>query len=223
MKDLYKTWTKGKDEMKRDVTRQPDDVVLEVTTQEGEIRRFIVPYKEWMIIKEWYCDPSLTSDYYLVSNNPQEPYTISRLDKKVSEIKAWSMTPSSTVSKSIASILVSAVPGGIRFFVAFFISLAIWGLFGLILLIKGSEVNIEMLSPAMKITSIIFGVFLLLNLLCMVLNIIDILKNKYRALLYENDTPVTYTFIFNFILLAFFTFNNPVSIFNLIKKIWSSI
>jgi hypothetical protein len=214
---------KGKGEMKRELTNQSDDMVLEVITQGGEIRRFIVPYKEWMIIKEWYCDSSLTNDYYLISDSPQEPYTITRLDKKVSEIKAWSLTPSSTLSKNIASILLSAIPGGMRFYVAFFISLAIWGLFGVILLIKGIEINIEMLSPAMKLTSIIFGAFLLFNLQFMVLRIVETVRHKHRALLDEMGTPVTHTLIFNFILLAFFTFNNPVSIFNLIKNIWSYI
>jgi len=69
----------------------PENVIFEILTGE-ELRRFIIPYEEWTLIYQWYCDQSNHDDYLLKLDGEGESCRIIRLDKKISEIRATDLT-----------------------------------------------------------------------------------------------------------------------------------
>jgi len=195
------------------------DILLEVVTDSGS-RCFIIPYKEWLIIKEWYCDTSSTNDYYLTLDSSNGHYSIVRLDKKISEIRVHELTHSSTLSKNLRYILLSAVPRGMKFITAFLINLAMWAAFGIFALIKGAEINKELVFQIMKLTSVIFVIFMLFNIEFIIIKIVDISKHKYKAFITENEGSFAGTLVFNFTLLFFFALIGTENVIFILSKLW---
>ena len=195
-----------------------DEVILEVMDKD-DARRFIVPHKEWLLIKEWYCDPSAVNDYCLDLNTGEDPYTIIRLDKKLSCIKAWGLTHSMVLSKNISSILLHPVPRIIRFSTAFILSLILWAVFMVAVLVKGAEINLETIYPMTKVTPAVFTVFLLFELEFVIFRVVDSFRNKLKPFLYETETSVTASLVFNLILMAIFALKSPLDIISLISSI----
>lgn len=196
----------------------PENIVIEVTSEE-DLRRYVIPFDEWALIKEWYRDPSRTDDYYITLAGSEESCRIIRLDKKSLEIRALGLSQGSVVSKNISYILFSPLHRLLKFSTAFLISMTIWIIFVLIALVRGAKLTYEFTQPVMKLTTVVFIVFLLLNIEAGIIKVVDIAKNKFKAFMSENETPFTDTLIFNFVLLAIFSFCKVEGIIRFMKKI----
>lgn len=196
----------------------PENIVIEVASEE-ELRRYVIPFDEWALIKEWYRDPSNTDDYYITLADSEESCRIIRLDKKSLEIRALGLSQGSVVSKNISYILFSPLHRALKFGTAFLISMTIWIMFILIALVRGAKLTHEFTQPVMKLTTVVFIVFLLLNIEAGIIKVVDIAKNKFKAFMSENETPFTDTLIFNFVLLAIFSFCKVEGIISFMKKI----
>jgi len=199
-----------------------DEVVMEVI-EGDETRCFIVPYKEWLIIKEWYSNPANSNDYYLIMDDGENPCTIVRLDRKISAVRAHELSQAAILYKNITYILSSSLPKGMRFLTALCISLAILGAFSLAMLIKGAAVSLESLAPVMKLSTIIFFIYLLLNLEFAVIKILETIRDKYGVFTGPGETSLPGALVLNIVLLCLFAFNSPESIISFIKSLWEHI
>ncbi|MGI6777339.1 MAG: hypothetical protein ACOX7R_04760 [Acetivibrionales bacterium] len=208
---------KHKNEMRNSLDRprkKSDTVIMEVVS-DSERRHFIVPYDEWALIEQWYCNEDVSSDYLLKIRNGINSYRIIRLNKQVSELCVIKPSHSSIVSKNVYHILFSRVPGMIKFTVPFSIALLFWVLIGIVSIFKPVSVT----QPAVKLTSIAFILFLLLNLQFAVFKGLAASKNKYEAFTSDNEEAITDTLIFNMGLLLLFLIIGIQNIINLFKSI----
>jgi hypothetical protein len=206
--------------------RHPKNVVFEILAGE-ELRRFIIPYDEWMVVHKWYCDPSITEDYLLRLDGDGESCRIIRLDKKISEIRVIELTRSYLISRNISHILMYSIPGAMKFTVPLIISAAIWILTGLFSLIKGSESAgaegaANFVELAVKLSSLAFVLFLLLNIQFAIIRIINAVSNKYDALLYDDDAYFTDSLVFHSALTFIVVVIGVQNIVNIIKGILES-
>jgi hypothetical protein len=94
-------------------------------------------------------------------------------------------------------------------------------IFALMALVKGTELTAELTAPVMKLTTVIFIVFLLLNVEALIIKAVDIARNKYKAFLSESDTPFADTLAFNLIALGVFALIGTEGIINLIARVIS--
>jgi hypothetical protein len=199
----------------------PENVIFEILTGE-ELRRFIIPYEEWTLIYQWYCDQSNHDDYLLKLDGEGESCRIIRLDKKISEIRATELTRLYLLSRNISHILMYTIPGSMKFTVPLLISAIIWILTGIISLIKGGEGTNDIINAAVRLSSLAFILFLLLNIQFAIIRIINAACNKYDALLYDDEGYITDSLIFHTVLNSIVVIVGMANIVNLVKLVLES-
>lgn len=202
----------------KEVRKKTGNVILEVTWK-SEQKRFVIPYKEWLLIEKWYCSNESTDDYLLKLRDSNESYRIVRLNKEISQMRILEISHSSIVKKNISHILFSSIPGPVKFIVPLCIVLILWGIMGIVSLIQ----PVDIIGAATKLTSLVFVLFLLLNIQFGIIKTIEALKNKYEAFIYDNEEYLPDTLIFNTALLLLFVVVGPRNIISLIKALLNYI
>jgi hypothetical protein len=197
-------------------------VVLQVTSG-GQKSRYVIPYEEWVSIRNWYDDRFQREDYLLTLDDNIESYTLVRLNKETSELKVWEISRLMILTKNIGYILVSQVPLIIRFFTAFIIALVVWPIVAPISFIKFQEFTPEAISLATRLTSLVFIVFLLFNLLYAVFRTVDASLNRFKAFIQWETAFITDTLAFNILLLFIFTSIGGEKLVDIAISFWNYV
>ncbi|MDD4188546.1 MAG: hypothetical protein PHX37_00475 [Eubacteriales bacterium] len=179
-------------------------VLMEVST-ESEKRRYVVTSGEWASIKEWYYDNNNRDDYLITLDESEESYTLVRLNKGATEIKVWEINRLNVLFKNLWNILKSPVPRIIRFTTAFFLAFLVWPVIVPISFIMHQQLTPSALDLAINLTSVIFLVFMLFNVIYFIFKAVDSLVSKYKAFLKHEEPFVMDTLLFNAALLLLFT------------------
>lgn len=179
-------------------------VLMEVST-ESEKRRYVVTPNEWAAIKDWYYDNNNRDDYLITLDETEESYTLIRLNKGTTEIKVWEINRVNVLFRNLWNILKSPVPRVMRFFTAFFLALLAWPIIVPISFVLHQQLTASSLELAINLTSVIFLVFMLFNVIYFIFKAVDALVSKYRAFLRHEDPFVMDTLLFNATLLLIFT------------------
>lgn len=197
-------------------------VVLQVTAG-GQKNRYVIPYEEWVSIKDWYYDRSQRDDYILTLDDNIESYTLVRLNKDTSEIKVWEISRVMIFMKNLTLVLLSPVPLIIRFFTAFFIALVVWPVVAPISFIKFQEFTEGAISLATRLTSLVFIVFLLFNLLYAIFRTVDASLNRFKAFIRKEEVFITDTLVFNLFFLALFAAVGGENLVKFAQNFWNYI
>lgn len=194
-------------------------VLMEVSS-ESEKRRYVVTGAEWTAIKEWYYDNNNREDYLLTLDETEESYTLVRLNKGTTEIKVWEINRVNIFMKNLWTILKSPVPRIIRFTTAFFLAFLVWPITVPISFILHQQLTPSSLKLATNLTSVIFMVFLLFNVIYFIFKAVDSLVSRYKAFLRHEETFVMDTLLFNATLLIIFTVLGGEKLVKIAISIW---
>jgi hypothetical protein len=197
-------------------------VVLQVTAG-GQQGRYVIPYEEWLSIKDWYYDRSQRDDYLLTLDDNVESYTLVRLNKDTSELKVWEINRVMIFTKNLFFVLLSPVPLIIRFFTAFFVALVIWPVVAPISFIKFQEFTAGAISLATRLTSLVFIAFLMFNLLYAIFKVVDASIYRFKAFIRKEDTFITDTLAFNLFFLALFAAIGGENLVKFAENFWNYI
>lgn len=179
-------------------------VLMEVSSG-NEKRRYVVTSAEWAAIKEWYYDNENRDDYLITLDETEESYTLVRLNKGSTEIKIWEINRLNIFFKNLLNILKSPVPKIIRFTTAFFLAFLVWPIIVPISFILHQQLTASSLALAINLTSVIFLVFMLFNVIYFIFKAVDSLVSKYKAFLKQEEPFIMDTLLFNAALLLIFT------------------
>ncbi len=197
-------------------------VLLEVAAA-NEKKRYVVSIEEWTNIKNWYYDDSIREDYLLTLDESDESYMMVRLTKGNTEIRVWEINRLGILSKNLWNLLITPVPRIMRFFSAFFIAALIWPIVVPISFFVHQELTESALKLATNLTSVIFLVFLLANIIFFIFKIVDALLNRYRAFYIRQETFIMDTLIFNLVLLGIFSAIGGNGIIKAALSIWDYV
>ncbi len=178
-------------------------VVLEVISN-GNKSRYVIPFSEWKQIKSWYYDDEFKEDYLLTLDDAVDSYTMVRLNKATSEIRVWEISRMAVLTKNAGYIFKSFVPRIIRFFTAFFIAVLMWPVLIAVSFLQKTDLTVSALAMGTRITTLIFTIFLLFNLLYVIFKAVDVFLHKYRAFVVEEEAFLTDTVAFNLLVLIVF-------------------
>ncbi|MDD4494351.1 MAG: hypothetical protein PHV32_08405 [Eubacteriales bacterium] len=184
--------------------RDSSRVLLEAAAA-NEKKRYIISTEEWANIKDWYYDKENKEDYLMTLDENLDSYTLVRLTKGVIELRVWEVTRLDILMKNIWNLMITPVPRIIRFFTAFFLAVLVWPVVVPISFITHQELTESAKQLATNLTSVIFLVFLLCNLIFLIFKTVDAFISKYRAFFKKQETFIMDTLIFNLGLLALFS------------------
>lgn len=184
--------------------RSNSRVLLEIAGL-NEKKRYVVSIEEWKNIKEWYYDDSIREDYLLTLDESDDSYMMVRLTKGNTEIRVWEINRLEILGKNLGNLLITPVPRIMRFFSAFFIAALVWPIVVPISFFVNQKLTESALELATNLTSVIFLVFLLANIIFFIFKIVDALLNRYRAFYIRQETFIMDTLIFNAALLGVFS------------------
>ncbi len=197
-------------------------VVVQVSST-GTTKRYVLPYEEWILVKKWYYDRDNREDYLLTVDDSEESYTLVRLNKETSELKVWEINRVNVFLKNVVHVITSPVPLVIRFFTAFFLALAIWPVVAPISFIMYQEFSESALSLATRLTVLVFGVFLMFNILFAVFKAVDVSINRYKTFVTVEKAFITDTVAFNLLLLVLFVMIGGNGIVGMAEGLWNYI
>ncbi len=200
-------------------------VVLEVASAAG-VKRYVISSEEWGRIKDWYYDDNRREDYLLTLDDAADSFTLVRLTKDSIEIRVWEASRIAVLIKNITYLCTVPVPRLIRFFTAFFLVAVSWPLIIALSFIKNTSTEIldsKVIALGSKITSLVFLLFLLFNLLYAVFKIVESSLYRYRAFVHSNESFITDTLIFNLVMLFLFVSLGGDGLIMAVEKIWKYI
>ena len=200
-------------------------VVLEVASAAG-VKRYVISSEEWGRIKDWYYDDNRREDYLLTLDDAADSFTLVWLTKDSIEIRVWEASRIAVLIKNITYLCTVPVPRLIRFFTAFFLVAVSWPLIIALSFIKNTSTEIldsKVIALGSKITSLVFLLFLLFNLLYAVFKIVESSLYRYRAFVHSNESFITDTLIFNLVMLFLFVSLGGDGLIMAVEKIWKYI
>lgn len=194
-------------------------VLMEVSS-ENEKRRYVVKPAEWAAIKEWYYDNSNRNDYLITLDETEESYTLVRLTKGSTEIKVWEVNRINVFFKNLWSILKSPLPKILRFSTAFFLAFLVWPIIVPISFVLHQQLTASALALAINLTSVIFMVFMLFNVIYFIFKAVDSLVSKYKAFLRQEEPFIMDTLLFNIVLLLIFSSLGGEKLVKAVISLW---
>lgn len=197
-------------------------VLMEIKVS-GESHRYVISFDEWQLIKQWYYDEANNENYTLTLDDSVDSFAIVRLNKLTTEIRVWELSRTSVFLKNLYSVLAAPVPGIIRFFTSFFITVLAWPIIAAVSFIQKTDLTDNALSLGTNITSLIFVTFLLFNLLHMVFRIFDSIINRYRAFIRKEEGFITDTVAFNVAMLILFVNLGGDKLVQLAEELWNYV